>query len=142
MIVPIAAILVLWLLLSRADAFSRVRFRMSPAFSGKLASIGAVLLALIVLLRGEVWLALVLFGFALWLLGRSSGKRDKKTSKAAVSHARSATVEMDYDPRTGAITGRVVSGLFAGRRSTTSTGLNVPDFISRHRRPIQRGRDS
>lgn len=125
MIFPIAAILILWLLLSRADVLPRLSFTMSPGFPEKAASIGAVLVALLILMRGNVWLALTLFGVALWLLGRASRKSGgsatgkawpgaTETRRNNVSRVRSAMIEMDYDHRTGAMSGVVIAGPFEG----------------------------
>ncbi len=120
MIYPIAAILILWLLLSRADVLPRWSFRMSPRLLEKVASIAAVVVALLVLVRGNVWLALILFGVALWLLGRASrkiapGAIDGPSMRPSqVSRVRSAMIEMDYDQRTGSMSGVVIAGPFEG----------------------------
>ena len=115
MIYPIAAILILGLMLSRADVLPRLSFRMSPGLPEKAASIGAVLVALLVLVRGNVWLALILFGVALWLLGRAYRLAGTaQTRRTNVSRMRSAMIEMDYDQRTGSMAGVVIAGPFEG----------------------------
>ena len=115
MIYPIAAILLLWFLLSRADVLPRLSFRMRPGLFEKAASIGAVLAALLVLIRGNVWVALILFGVALWLLGRASRLTAATgTRRTNISRVRSAMIEMDYDQRTGAMSGIVIAGPFEG----------------------------
>lgn len=114
MIFPLAAILILGLLLSRADVLPRVSFRMMPGLLEKVASIGAVVAALLVLVRGNVWAALLLFGVALWLLGRASSKAPARRTN--VSRVRSAMIEMDYNHRSGRLTGLVIAGPFEGTK--------------------------
>ena len=121
MIFPVAAILILWFCLSRADVLPRVSLRMSPGLIEKAASIGAVLVALLLLLRGNVWAALVLFGVALWLLGRASRLLPKAVRPSRVSRVRSAMIEMDWDHRTGRMTGAIIAGRFEG---ATLAGLS------------------
>lgn len=111
MIYPLAAIFVLWLLLSRADVLPRLPFRMTPGLTEKALSIAAVLAALLILVRGNVWVALAMFGVALWLLGRASRKAPP-TRK--MSRIRSAMIEMDYDHRSGRMSGLVIAGPFEG----------------------------
>lgn len=112
MIFPLAAILILWLLLSRADVLPRVSFPMIPGLVERVASIGAVVAALLVLVRGNVWAALLLFGVALWLLGRASRKAPARPTN--VSRVRSAMIEMDYNHRNGRMSGLVIAGPFEG----------------------------
>jgi hypothetical protein len=115
MIYPFAAIVLLWLLLSRIDVLPRLSFLLTPGFRDKAGSIGAVVVALLVLVRGNVWLALALFGIALWLLGRSSRQMEQAGTRATnVSRIRSAMIEMDYDQKTGAVSGVVIAGPFEG----------------------------
>jgi hypothetical protein len=135
MIYPIAAVLILWLFLSRADVLPRFVLRMSPGLPEKFGSIGIVLVALLVLLRGNVWLALILFGAALWLLGRAArlaeGHRTRRTN---VSRVRSAMIEMDYDQRTGAMAGVVIAGRFEG---TPLAALDRDQCTEVYRRSLQ-----
>ena len=70
MILPIAAIAILWLLLSRSNLMPKIK--VTPGVVEKMASVALVLASLAVLIRGNVWAALVLFGAGLWLLGRAS----------------------------------------------------------------------
>lgn len=116
MIYPIAALVILWLCLSRADVLPLPSFRMSPGLPEKLASIGAVMVALLVLVRGNVWGALFLFGVALWLLGRASRRGASSAQRPFVSRVRSAMIEMDYDQRSGRLSGSVIAGPYEGRR--------------------------
>ncbi len=120
MIYPIAAILLLGFLLSRSGMLPRVTMKVRPDLLEKTASIGAVLAALLVLVRGNVWLALILFGIALWLLGRASRAGKTTTAKRpGISRLRSATIEMEYDQTTGKMSGTVIAGAFEGRALAT-----------------------
>jgi hypothetical protein len=86
---------------------------MTPGLRQKALSIGAVLVALLVLGRGNVWLAVLFFGVALWLLGRAS-RRPAPAASADVSHLRSATVDINVDRRTGTVDGLAKAGPDAG----------------------------
>ena len=68
------------------------------------------------LLRGNVWAALLTFGLGLWLLGRASRRGGGPTSRRAdtLSRIRSATIEMDYHHADGAMTGRIIAGRYEG----------------------------
>lgn len=114
MIYPIAAIAVLWLLVSRADAFSRLFAAMRPRLPERAAAVLAVLAAVTVLLHGNVWPALCLFGLSLWLLGRSVHSSAADRASARISRVRSAMIEMDYDHATGRMTGRIIAGPHEG----------------------------
>jgi hypothetical protein len=85
----------------------------TPGLSQRAVSIGAVFVALLVLGRGNVWLAVLLFGVALWLLGRSSNRPGQATASRA-AHLRSATIELAYDRRADTMTGFVTAGRYAG----------------------------
>lgn len=112
MIYPIAAIVLLWLLLSRSNVFPGLSLRMMPRFPEQAGAVLAVLAALAVLLRGNVWAALLLFGVALWLLGRASRLRSqgKPRGGAGISRVRSAMIEMDYAHGSGKMLGRIIAG--------------------------------
>ena len=110
MIVPLAAILVLWLALSKSGLLPKLG--MVPGTYEKLASVAAVLAALFVLVRGNVWAALVLFGFGLWLLGR--GARLSASRRTHVSRVRSAMIEMDFDQSRATMAGRIIAGPYEG----------------------------
>ena len=114
MIYPIAATLILWLLLSRSNLLPKVR--VSAAALGKFVSVMAVLASFAVLLRGNVWAALVTFGLGLWLLGRASRPNGAAVTHGAatISRVRSAMIEMDYDHADGAMTGRIIAGPHEG----------------------------
>jgi hypothetical protein len=120
MIYPLAALVVLWLISSRTKLYARLVPKATPGLAEKLASIGMVLAAIGVLVRGNVWVALLLFGVSLWLLGRASSRG--KTLRTNVSRVRSAMIEMDYDQSSGAMTGRIIAGPHEG------TGLERLDL--------------
>ena len=91
MIYPLAALFLLWLALSRSGAFPRLVPTMAPGTYEKLASVAAVAVALLVLVRGNVWADLAVFGVALWLLGRASRRpssaADRKSTRLNSSHS-------------------------------------------------------
>lgn len=123
MIYPIAALVVMWLLLSRTPIFARMVERRGAPFYGRIASVLTVCAALAVLLHGNLWAALCLFGVSLWLLGRASRAPLKAGRRPAnLSQARSATIELVRDPATGRLHGRVLTGPLAG------IGLDDLDF--------------
>ena len=114
MILPIAATLILWILLSRSNVLRTLRL---PSVTlEKVASVVAVLASLAVLLRGNVWAALITFGIGLWLLGRTSRRSGGTAARRAntISRVRSAMIEMDYDHADGAMTGRIIAGPHEG----------------------------
>ena len=118
MIVPLAALVILLLIASRSNTVMRLIPKLTPGLTEKIASIGSVVAALAVLLHGNVWGALVLFGVSLWLLGRAS-RRGKtaapnKSARLNLSRVRSAMIEMDYDQATGAMAGRIIAGPHEG----------------------------
>ena len=114
MIFPVAAILILWFLLSRSKLLPTIR--LSTAAMEKIASVVAVLASFAVLLRGNVWAALITFGIGLWLLGRVSrqGRGAVVREASTLSRVRSAMIEMDYDHADGTMTGRIIAGQHEG----------------------------
>lgn len=112
MIYPLAALFILWLVLSRSNAFPRLLLTMTPGLYQKVASVLAVVAALLVLLRGNVWVALLLFGSGLWLLGRAS--RRARSARTNISRIRSAMIEMDYHQAHGTMSGRIIAGPHEG----------------------------
>lgn len=114
MIYPIAAIVILWLLLSRSDILPRFRLTMmSPGSLEKTFSVVAILAALAILFRGNVWAALLLFGLGLWLLGRAT-RHVGVGARTNISRVRSAMIEMDYNQVRGTMVGRVIAGPYEG----------------------------
>ena len=85
---------------------------MAPGTLEKLTSVASVVAALAILVRGNVWAALILFGVALWLLGR--GGRMASSGRTHLSRVRSAMIEMDYDQARGSMTGRIIAGPYEG----------------------------
>ena len=113
MILPIAALALLWLLLSRTRVARRLLKRIDSDVSIKMFAIVLVVSALLVLAHGNVWAALCLFGVSLWTLGR--GTRTPAASfQSNVSRARSMFVEMEFDPITGRFGGRAIAGPLKG----------------------------
>jgi DnaJ-domain-containing protein 1 len=78
----------------------------------KLTSVVSVVAALAVLVRGNVWAALILFGVGLWLLGR--GSRLASGRRTHLSRVRSAMIEMDFDQARATMTGRIIAGRYEG----------------------------
>ena len=111
MLIPIAALAILWLLALQTKVFPRLLPKAMPGMMEKIGASAAVSAALAVLLRGNVWAALALFGVGLWLLGRASrlgpAAPDARTH---VSRVRSAMIEMDYDQASGVLYGRIIAG--------------------------------
>lgn len=111
MLFPLAAIAVLLLMLSRAPFVARWRARILPGITEKAAAMAAVVASLAVLVHGNIWAALCLFGGALWLLGRSSRLIDATTGgRVGLSRIRSAMIEMEFDQTRGTMVGRVIAG--------------------------------
>ena len=116
MLLPIAAIVFLAYLLLRPSLsrpWSR-RLRL-PAWSkariDKAVSVAIVAAALVVLIHGNVWAAVCLFGLSLWMLGRSGGGRP---ARAASTIQRSTTVELATDRNSGRRVARMIGGPHAG----------------------------
>lgn len=86
-----------------------------PRLTEKAVSIGVVVLALAVLVRGNVYAALVIFAVSLWLLGRSTRPVDRP-GRDRVARVRSRRIEMDLHRDSGVVTGRILDGSHAGRR--------------------------
>lgn len=114
MIYPLAALLLLGFLLARSNVLPRLPPRMTAGLPEKALSIGAVLAALAVLLRGNLWAALVLFGVALWLLGRATRRGEAAEPPRLVSRLRSAMIEMEYDQGRDSMSGTVIAGPLEG----------------------------
>ena len=115
MIYPLAATVILWFLLSRSNLLPKVRLK--PGTLEKVASVAAVLASFAILVRGNVWAALVAFGIGIWLLGRASrpGGASAPHRSGTLSRVRSAMIEMDYDHADGRMSGRVIAGPHEGQ---------------------------
>ena len=110
MILPIAAIVILWLMLSKTNHVARLRAAVLPGLTEKAASLAAVVASIAVLVHGNVWAALCLFGVGLWLLGRSTRRAGATTGgRTGLSRVRSAMIEMDSDQVRGRMAGRVIA---------------------------------
>ena len=108
MIVPLAAAALLWFLLSRTPAFTRLVRAIHPDVPAKLLAIALVVAALLTLAHGNVWAALCLFGVSLWSLGRGAPARPAPQAEGA--RLRSVLLDMRYDKATGRLGGRVAAG--------------------------------
>ena len=115
MIYPLAATVILWFVLSRSNLLPKVK--LAPGTLEKVASVAAVVASLAILVRGNVWAALVTFGIGLWLLGRASRAGGSAVARRSrkVSRVRSAMIEMDYDHVTGRMIGRIIAGAHEGQ---------------------------
>lgn len=78
---------------------------------------GAILIAIAIALalRGAAAYAFPIGTFGLWLLFRSGGGRRSMPSSGQTSQVRTEHLEMELDLETGAMQGRVLKGVFAGR---------------------------
>ena len=107
MILPLAAIALLWFLMSRTGTAAQLMRRIKGGLPDKLLSIALVAAALLVLARGNAWAALCLFGVSLWLLGRAA---TRAPGRAREEKARSRLIEMAFDTATGSMRGRIIAG--------------------------------
>ncbi len=121
----VLAVLFIWWL-------SRVYTRMNPATLVRLikavAGTAALGLAALMLVRGRIDMALLIGGFAAWLLGWSAGfpglprgmgrfgPGSAQPASGKTSRVRSAMVEMELDHDSGEMGGQVLAGRFAGKR--------------------------
>ncbi|MGI9424473.1 MAG: DnaJ domain-containing protein [Hyphomicrobiaceae bacterium] len=79
--------------------------------------VGTILIAIAIALasRGAAAYAFPIGTFGLWLLFRSGGGRRSVPSSGQTSQVRTDHLEMELDLETGAMHGRVLKGVFAGR---------------------------
>jgi hypothetical protein len=112
-------VVVLILLLWSANAFSKADPKQAARILRTIGGIGALLLAVFLLIRGEIGVAIPIGAAGLGLLGwvrlwpASLGGRTRK-SPGQVSHVRSAFLEMELDHDSGAMRGRVLAGRYKG----------------------------
>lgn len=122
------ALFILWALLYGARLFARA----SPAVVAKLVKRGGGTLSLLgaglLLLRGEIDIALGLGGLGVWLLGWASGPRfhgfrwpGKGGNGRRVSRVRSAMIQMELDHESGAMQGMILAGALEGRTLASLT---------------------
>ena len=110
MIFPLAAVALLWFLLSQTQSAKRLIRGMSPKVPAKALAIVLVVAAMLVLARGNVWAALCLFGLSLWQLGRQTAQPGSASQQSKVSRVHSRFVAMEYEFASGRIGGRVLAG--------------------------------
>ncbi len=106
MFVPLAAAVLLWMLLARTRAAKRMLRLVMPELPARAVAILLVVLAMLVAAHGNLWAALCLFGASLWSLGRAT----RKPTLAAGAGRRPAMIAIDADGV------RAVAGRFAGVR--------------------------
>lgn len=114
MLAPIIAILLLVWLLARSNVLSRLGPDLMPRLTERATSILIVGAALFVLLRGNIYLALLMFGVSLWFLGRSTRPFAGLRQRGQSSEVRSKRIEMALDRSSGVMAGRVIEGRDAG----------------------------
>jgi DnaJ domain len=112
----ILGVAVLILLLWAADAFSKVDPKLAAPSPRFLGGVVALLLAVFLMARGEIMIAAPLGVLACVLLGwismQSLGRAWRNRTR--VSRVRTAFLEMELDPRSGAMRGRILAGRHEG----------------------------
>jgi hypothetical protein len=113
----ILGVAVLILLLWAADAFSKIDPKLAAPSPRVIGGIVALLFAVLLLARGEIMIAApmavlagVLFG---WISMQALGRAWR--SRTRVSRIRTAFLEMELDPRTGTMRGRILAGRYEGK---------------------------
>ena len=114
MIVPLAAVALLWFLLSRTRTAKRLIRGVGPKVPAKALAIVLVVAAMLVLARGNIWAALCLFGLSLWQLGQAARQMDPTPPRPATSRVRSRLIEMECEFATDRMWGCVSAGAYAG----------------------------
>jgi len=121
----LAVLLLWWLSRLYARTNPRVLVRLIKAVAGT----AALALAALMLVRGRIDMALLIGGFAAWLLGWSAGlpglpgglgrlgpgSPSSGPATGKTSRVRSAMIEMTLDHDSGEMNGSVLAGAFAGR---------------------------
>jgi DnaJ domain len=112
----ILGVAVLILLLWAADAFSKIDPKLAAPQPRVIGGIVALLFAVLLLARGEIMIAApmavlagVLFG---WISMQALGRAWRNRTR--VSRVRTAFLEMELDPRTGTMHGRILAGRHEG----------------------------
>jgi hypothetical protein len=112
----ILGVAVLILLLWAADAFSKIDPKLAAPSPRFLGGVVALLLAVFLLARGEIVVAapLGVLGCVLlgWISMRSLGRAWRNRTR--VSRVRTAFLDMEVDPRTGRMRGRILAGRHEG----------------------------
>jgi|SRR5271166_3884592 len=131
----VIGLVLLFLLISAIRTVARIDARKAARVVRQTGGVLGVLGALLLLSRGRVGIAAALAGMAASFAGwrnfgsgtsffRPTGAGGPRAGR--VSTARSATIEMRLDHDTGAMTGVVLSGSFAGR---ALDALSRPDLV-------------
>ncbi len=135
------AILLWWLVKNASKADPKHVIRLAKASAGGIALVLAALMAL----KGRLDMAALLGGAGAWLLGWAAPPNWWPTAlrgqPGSPLRLRSPTLELAVDPRTGAMSGQVLAGEFAGAQLDQ---LGVPELIRLRsaclRRDVEGGR--
>lgn len=128
----VAGFLVLWLALYGLRAFAQANPSILINLLSWSAGVGALVVALLLTLKGRVDIALALGSLGAWLIvaaRRSGSPRDASTKQigkrpfgrsgatraSGVSRVRSAVIEMELDHATGVISGTILAGPDEGK---------------------------
>jgi hypothetical protein len=113
----VLGVAVLILLLWAADAFAKINPKLAAPSPRFLGGIVALILAVFLLARGEIVVAVPLGALAcVWLGFISMGSLGRAwRNHTRVSRVRTAFLEMDLDPRSGRMRGRILAGRYEGK---------------------------
>jgi hypothetical protein len=113
----ILGVAVLVLLLWAAGGLSKIDPKLAAPSPRFLGGIVALILAAILLVRGEIVVAVPLGALAcVWLGFISMGSLGRAwRNHTRVSRVRTAFLEMDLDPRSGRMRGRILAGRYEGK---------------------------
>jgi len=112
-------VVVLVLLLWAVNSFSKADPKQVARVVRGIGGVAALIFAAFMFMRGEIGVAIPVGAFGLGLLGWVSlwpatfGARTQKRSGQA-SHVRTTFIEMELDHDSGAMTGHILTGRFAG----------------------------
>ncbi len=131
----IIGLILLFLLVQGIKQFARLDARQAARLVRHGGGVVGMIGALLLLLRGRIGLAAALAnmvaGFAGWRTIRAGSSAFRDVGQGArpgrASSARSAMIEMRLDHSSGAMTGRVLAGAYAGRGVET---LSRPELLS------------
>ncbi len=115
LLIAIAILFVLW---QGIRFFARAKPQTVVRVIKMMGGLCVFAVAGLLFLRGHVEMALALGGVGLWLIGRSAPPMGFRNAGSAPqsSRVRSAMIEMEMDLASGAMEGRVLAGVFEGRR--------------------------
>jgi hypothetical protein len=121
---------VLLLLLWAASGFAKADPKLAARALRLLGGAGALLFAAFLLFRGQIVVALPLGALGLGLLGWkgpwSAALGNWMPGQAKASQVRSAFLEMELDPKTGVMRGRILAGRYEG---APLEALDVPTLV-------------